>query len=73
MKERTITYYPDGAVIRYHNRRILIGTKEDKVIMQLDKPKEKERGVQRVSITLSKEGMDGIMQAIDHLKKEDIL
>ncbi len=73
MKERTITYFKDAAVVRLHNRRIIIVPEEDKVIMQFNKPKEKQRGVEKVTISISKEAMDGIMQAIDHLKKEDIL
>ncbi len=72
-KERTITLCSDGAIVRLHNRRISIVVKDDKVIMHLEKPKEIERGVQRVDIAFSKEAMDGIMQALDYLKKEKIL
>ncbi len=73
MKERTVTILKDGAIVRLHNRRINIIVEDNKVIIQFDKPKEKQRGIERVTISLSTEVMDGIMQAIDLLKEEDIL
>ncbi len=72
-KERTITYYKDAAVIRLHNRRIGIVVEDDKVTMTFEKPKEKLRGVQKTAIAFSKEAMDGIMQALDYMKKEKLL
>ncbi len=73
MKERTITILKDGAIVRLHNRRITILPNEDRVIMQFDRLKEKEFGVEHAKISLGKEVLDGIMQAIDLLKEEDIL
>ncbi len=72
-KEKTITVLLDGAVIRLHNRRIVIVVEGEKVTMQFDKPNEKTRGVQRVAIAITKEAMDGIAKAIDLLKNEKIL
>ncbi len=72
-KEKTITVLMDGAVVRLHNRRIVIVVEDDKVTMQFEKPKEKLRGVERTAIAFSREAMEGIMQALDHLKEEKIL
>ena len=76
MKEKTITYFKDGAVIRLHNRRMIIFNKKDSLhfVFQKyekgDKPTavySNSRGKKEVQMGISKELASGLIQVLNKI------